>query len=277
MKRANYLVLTAALLATSQLMAAEITVLPSDLNGGGLNQWNLSNFRGTSNGYTSVTTAGITAANPRSGNGSMQMSLTNSSGKADYAYTWGYLTDRTLGSLTSLSYDWYRSSQSTAAGFMPAFRLYYDADGSAATTADQGYLVFEQIYNPNVASVLNDQWVSSDLMNANFWQRQFSPGVTIEAYNISLSNWANGTGQPTKADQLNANTAVLGIEFGIGSGWSGSFNGFVDNVSFGFNGATTSFNFETAAADGNVPEPGSFALLGLGLVGLQLARRRRKA
>ena len=202
------------------------------------------------------------------------MWLTNSSGKADYAYTWGFDGARTLGSLTSMSYDWYRSSASSAAGVMPAFRLLYDADGNATTTTDQGYLIFEQVYNPNVASVVSDQWVNTDLMTANLWQRQFSPGTTVESYGVTLANWASGSNQPTNADQLGAGTAILGIEFGIGSGWNGTFTGFVDNVSFGFNNDVTTFNFETAQA-AEVPEPGSIALLALGMTGLLAARRRR--
>lgn len=274
MTRLQTIFAAAALLCTTQALAADITVMPSDLNGGGLNQWNLSNYRGTSNGYTSTTTAGITTANPHNGNGSVQMSLTDGSGKADYAYTWGYDGARTLGTLTSLSYDWYRSSGSSAGGVMPAFRLFYDADGNAATTTDQGYLIFEQVYNPNAASVVSDQWVTSDLMNANLWQRQFSPGVTVESYGVTLADWRSGNNQPANADHLNANTAILGIEFDIGSGWNGSFNGFVDNVSFGFGGNVTTFNFEAAAAAA-VPEPGSLALLGLGVFGLVAARRRK--
>lgn len=270
------LLLAAALLATAPAFADTIAVVPSDLNGGGLNQWNLSNFRGTSNGYTSTTTAGITTANPRNGNGSVQMSLTDGSGKADYAYTWGFNSTRTLGTLTSLSYDWYRSGSSSAGGLMPAFRLFYDADGSAATTGDQGYLIFEQVYNGGASSVVSDQWISSDLMNTNMWQRQFSPGFTVESYGVSLADWTSGNNQPANADHLNANTAILGIEFGIGSGWNGTFNGFVDNVSFGFGGNTTTFNFETAAAAA-VPEPGSIALLGMGVFGLMAARRRKGA
>ena len=268
-------IVTLALLASTQAFATNITVLPTDLNGGGLNQWNLANFRGTSNGYTSTTTAGITTTNPHGGNGSVQMSSTDATGKADYAYTWGFIAGRTLGNLTSASFDWYKSGTSSASVFAPAMRLLYDADGNPATTADQGYLIFEQVYNPNAASVLADQWISSDLMTSNLWQRQFSPGFTVESYGVSMNDWKSGANQPGNADQLGANTAILGIEFGIGSGWSGVFNGFVDNVSFGFGGNVTTFNFEAAAAAA-VPEPGSIALLGLGVFGLVGARRRVK-
>jgi hypothetical protein len=65
---------------------------------------------------------------------------------------------------------------------------------------------------------------------------------------------------------------ILGFSSGVGSGW-GSFTGAVDNISWTINGVTTVNNFEVAAAD--VPEPASVALLGLGLMGLVAARRRK--
>lgn len=122
--------------------------------------------------------------------------------------------------------------------------------------------------------MVSDQWVTSDLMNANLWQRQFSPGFTVESYGVTLAGWTSGNNQPANADHLNANTAILGVEFGIGSGSNGSFNGFVDNVSFGFGGNVSKFNFEAAAAAA-APEPGSLALLSLGVFGLAAARRRK--
>jgi hypothetical protein len=263
----------AVALAGGHAHAASVTVLPSDVGPAGLNRWYLDNYRDVSNGRTSNTVAAITGTNPRNGNGSVEMSLTDGSGKADYVYSWGFVGGRTLGALDALSYDWYRSSASSAAGFQPAFRLAYDADGDAGTVDDRGYLVFEQIYNPNAASVVSDQWVSSSLMGANFWQRQFSPGFTVENYNTTLADWTAGT-TPAGADTLGRNSAILGIEFGIGSGWNGTFTGFVDNVTFGFGADTSTFNFELGAAAA-VPEPGSAALLGVGILGFLAARKRR--
>jgi len=261
----------ATVAAAGAAQATTIVVTPSDVGPPGLNTWYLGNYRDVSTGYTSTTSAAIGTANPRSGNGSVQMSLTDASGKADYVYTWGFVGGRTLGNLDALSYDWYRSSGSTsAAHFQPAMRLYYDADGNSATLDDQGYLIWEQVYNGATAS---DQWVSSDILGGYFWQRQFSPGVTIEDYDTTLAAWIAGE-QPAGADRLSANTAILGIEFGIGSGWNGSFSGAVDNVTFGFSGQSTTFNFE-AAASSEVPEPATLTLFGLGLLGLGALRRRR--
>jgi hypothetical protein len=271
----KFLLAVGIIAASSHVSAASITVLPTDISASAtFNQWYIDNFRGTSNGFTSTTTAGITDSKPRSGTGSVEMSLTDGSGKADFAYTWGFVTGRTLGNLNALSYDWYRDSASTSASHLqPAYRLKYDTDGNPLTTDDQGYLIWEQFYN---GPTVQDQWVSSDIFNGNFWQRQFSPGNTVENFETTLAEWINGP-RPPIADQLSATTAILGIEFGIGSGWGGTFSGFVDNVAFGFTGEElTQFNFE-APARGEVPEPASTALAGLGLLGLLAARKRKQS
>ena len=278
MNKLQYAGLALAIIASAtQVQAATIVVTPADVGPPAFNRWYLGNFRDVSNGFTSSTTAAITAAQPRSGNGSVEMSSTDASGKADYIYTWGFVPGRTLGNLSALSYDWYRDGASTAASHLqPAMRLNYDADGDAGTTDDRGYLVWEQVYN-GAGPYATDSWVSSDILAGNFWMRQFTPGHTVENYDTNLLEWINGAHPEGVADVLNANSALLGIEFGIGSGWSGTFRGFVDNVTFGFGGVEgTNFNFENAAA-GDVPEPASLALLGLGLLGFAAARKRKSA
>lgn len=259
--------LIAAAFGAASAHASVITVTPDDL-GTGLNQWNVANVRESSG-------AAITNTAPRSGNGSVEMTLSNGNGKADYVYSWGYVAGRTLGKLDALSYDWLRSSGGTAtAHLQPALRLSYDADGDKTTTDDRGYLVWEQVYNGG--GLVEDRWTTSDILGGNFWMRQFSPGNTVERYDVSLAEWIDGPRPGTPADRLGANTAILGIEFGIGSGWNGSFAGYVDNVTVGFKGqGATTWNFETRSSD--VPEPGSLALLGLGVVAAVAVRRRRRA
>jgi len=244
------------------------------------NAWYRSNFSGAG------TVAEINGSQKRSGNGSVEMATTGGSGKADYAYAWGYVSNRTLGNLSTLGFDWFRAGASnTTDHFAPALRLVYDADGNAATTDDLGYLVWEHAYIGTGAPTPapEDTWVSSNLMGGDFWQRQlpwtspsnnFFPGVTIEDYNTSLDEWKNGP-YPAGADKLSAASAILGIEFGVGSGWVDAFRGNVDNVRFGFIGESpTFFNFEVAPA--NVPEPASLALLGLGALGFAARRRKQK-
>ncbi|VXC05406.1 PEP-CTERM sorting domain-containing protein [Massilia sp. 9I] len=264
-----------ALLGAGAAQAATVTVT-SVSNAPTLNSWYLTNYRDVSTGYTSTTFAGITSANPRSGNGSVEMSSTDASGKADYAYTWGFVNNRTLGNVNSIGFDWFRAPGTSAEHLAPAMRLLYDADGNAATTEDRGYLIWEQVYN---GTTLQNQWVSSSLENQYFWQRQFSPGYTVEDYDMTLANWASGMAPNAQNvasyDQLSASTAILGIEFGIGSGWAGTFRGFIDNARIGFAGEeATTFNFETAASQ--VPEPASLALLGLGALGFAARRRKQK-
>ena len=251
--------------------AAVVTVTPADM-GAGLNKWHTENLAGGA-------TAAITTTNPRSGNGSVEMNSSTNGGKADFVYNWGYDATRTLGSLNLLSYDWYRSASSNVADhFQPAFRLKYDTDGNSATTNDTGYLIYENVYNSN--DVVEGVWRTDNIFGSNFWMRQFTPSNTVENYTTTLQEWMNGPRPGSPADALSANTAILGIEFGIGSGWgsgnSNNFNGFVDNVSIGFGTNATTFNFETAAAAA-VPEPGSFALIGLGIFAALGARKRKRA
>lgn len=102
-----------ALLGAGAAQAATVTVT-SVSNAPTINSWYLTNYRGLSNGYTSDTFAGITNANPRSGNGSVEMSSTDASGKADYAYTWGFVNNRTLGNVNSVGLDWFRAPGTSA-------------------------------------------------------------------------------------------------------------------------------------------------------------------
>ncbi len=263
--------LVSFLLAAGAVQAANITVTNVS-NTAVANEWYLTNFRGLSTNHSSDTIAAITGTKARNGNGSVEMAVTDGSGKADYAYKWGYADGRTLGNLNVFGFDWSRSGGNTTQlqNLMPGMRLIYDADGNMGTPEDTGYLVFEQTYN---GSVLQDQWVSSDLMGAKLWQVKFSPSQQIHSYNHTLGMWASGQA-PAGADILGASTKILGIEFGVGSGWNGNIQTYVDNVRIGFAGEESkTFNFELAQAD--VPEPASLLLMGLGALGLAAGRRRK--
>lgn len=233
--------------------------------------WVAANVRGTATGA-------ITDTQPRSGNGSVEFATAGSTDKYDFTNYWGFQADRTLGNLTALGYEWRRDSSSTTTlPVHPAMRLYYDADGDATTTADRGLLIYEAVYN-GANPIPTDSWQQANLLGANLWMRQYSPSQTIELYDKTLADWqaaiyTDGGGR--QSDLLGSATAVLGIEFGVGSGWNGTTLSFVDNVTVGFGGQSTTYNFETAAGNGNVPVPGTLALLGAALGAASLGGRLR--
>lgn len=209
---------------------------------------------------------GITTDYPRSGNGSIFFSTDGSNSKADMEY---YLsTPIALSSLQSASYDIYRDSSSTAnANIAPSLRLIVGAGA---------YLIFEPVYN-GLNTIPTDTW-------------------TTEAIDGSSHLWANSASNPTHpADTCvplgqcatlsewqasNPNAMIYGFSTGVGSGWSGTFTGGVDNISYTAGNQTTAFNFEVAQSQpGGVPEPATWALmlLGAGAAGAMMRRRSRAA
>jgi len=237
------------------------------------------------NNARASTTIGITGDEPRSGNGSVYFNGVNNGSKADIEYlvngskpflSQSYASTGSLGNfsdLSSMSYEWYRDSSSTARSNLHAvMRVLIDRDGNLATTNDRGGLVFERVYN--ALSVTTDTWVS-DLITAstNVWNFGLGLGT---GYNINSTAYAyDGTLAQWQAFMPNAK--IIGFSVGIGSGWGGSYLGAVDNVSWTIAGVTSSFNFELTDDGGSqVPEPASIALAGLSLLALGAARRRRQ-
>jgi len=231
-----------------------------------LNQWYQANVGAGS-------TIGITTDYARSGNGSAYFNSTQGdTGKGDLIYNFGSggaVAPVALSSLTSLSFDFYRSSLSTTdANLAPVLRLGMLKDGVFA-----GTLVFENVYQQQMASPVNT-WttLTANLNSGIFWATNASLGPTFAN--------ANG-GQKTLADWIADNSgstlSVFGLEIGIGSGWNNQFFGAVDNVNVNFGtGRSVNSNFEVAAATPAVPEPATWAMMfmGFGLMGYALRRRR---
>ena len=233
-------------------------------------------------------TAGIDTTYARNGNGSFHMTGTSGTAKADLEYYnfntpgdrfSGFKSMGTLASLSTLSYDWYRAASSTVAGhLMPALRVAYDADGDFSTSTDRGFLVFERVYNGNPVagpSVPTNAWQSDDVSNAKVWMTNTGnpKGSVLSIYDRTFADWATSTNPNSAYPSLNNGAVIYGLSMGSGSGWAGKFDGAVDNVTIGFGGNSTTYNFETQP----VPEPASVAALGLGALGLVRRRRAKRA
>jgi hypothetical protein len=284
--------LCAALVAASAFAQATVTVYsqnpaPGDLftNTGSANlglgfgnpNWVYNNTRGGGS-------VGIRNNYPRSGNGSVYFNSPGSSGKADIEYfadpvlVGGNFVPNpfnpssilgSLADLSHLSYEWYRDGSSTApASLHPVLRLgilRVNSDNTAAV----GYLTFERVYNGFGAAPTNS-WQSDDIIGSNYglWATASlgfgDPDVDFSQVFKTVPEWVSA------ANAANATLYVISVNAGIGSGWNGTFEGAVDNITFGFNGTYTTYNFEV------VPEPASMLALGSGLIGLLGLRRRKR-
>ncbi|MCB1582092.1 MAG: hypothetical protein R3E90_09670 [Marinicella sp.] len=236
---------------TSAWSFEEVEVTPVNPNG-----WEPANVRND----------GLVEMNkdrPLFGDGSLMFftdTQTAGQDKADYQLVWQTSTgaidfpQRTLGNVSALNYAWFRDSASTTTDhFIPVFRLYfYDDAGTLGNAADDvlGLLIWEGVYN-GLGTPVEDSWQIMDIFDGKFWvyvsQSAQGSGV-IQNYNATLDDWinANPQGQPGDPQvSLSANTYILGVNVGVGSGWNNSFLGYVDTIRVAFGASDdTLFNFE---------------------------------
>jgi hypothetical protein len=218
---------------------------------------------------------GVTSDYPRDGEGSVFLGGLDADTSGNYKADWEYFWDPTKGpdgdagttadnaprliDITSLSYDFFRDGESDANPILhPSLRIGYDADGDTGTTADRGFLVFERAYN-TTGPVAEDTWVHNEILDfrgilgtAFMWLTNpgNAAGTIEEVYNRDLEDWVTTANPNSAYPTLGADTVVTGISIGIGSGWTGDFQGAIDNVQIGFNGEETSWNFEPPTASG---------------------------
>lgn len=195
----------------------------------------------------------------------------DNSHKAEIAVADNYGTARnSLNNSFQLGYSFYKENVPGGNTFAaPSIKLTF----SNAATVGDGFvtLVYEPYLNGN-SPVATGDWtdVQIDLDNGLFWQTGGFGEAFDQSKLLTLGNWLT----EFDADFLDAEMLYLSV--GVGSFNQGQ-DGYFDGVNLAYQtvGAAEfdkTYDFETARTA--VPEPGTLGLLGLGILGLALARRR---
>lgn len=244
-----------AIAALTSVHASEVLVTP------GNPLW--SNPASENSGGGSSTITGTMA---RSGNGSLEMTGDRT---REFGLGNPYSSASNLGLLDQLSrltFDWAIAASSVATlnpDYTPALRVVI-FDGAVRSE-----LIWEGVYNGTYGNTNRDTWYSSGVGD-KFYRNVSGSGVTLangSQVNMSLANWE---ASPYYSDSAH----ISGFSVGVGSSAGAGYRSFADNITIDLKGVSTIYNFELAAA--NVPEPGSLALIGLGLVGAAVARRKQR-
>lgn len=242
--------------------------------------------------------AAVTGAKPRYGFGdvgfgSLQLHTTGKMEDWVFAYRYAETNWGMLSQLSSLSFDWYRSSNPnwdadvTKDGIQlydwkyksPAFRVFLD---------DNTEIVWENYFNRPINNDVSyvDTWQTSEMINGNFWYRN-AEGYSLSANPCSTNEmpvWGGGVQALTIGQIVSCygDKQVVGVGVGLGSQWPYAYKGFVDNVIITSDGTQVlNTNFDHKGKDFNVPsttvpEPSTYAMMLVGLAGIGMITRRKR-
>ena len=289
----SYLLFTLLVLFSFSLFAQTEDVITTATPAG----WAPANVRAD-------TTVAITPLQPREGqvsalgDSSIEFNtqfVTPGQDKADYQYIWQTsltaidFPNRTLNNLTQLSYNYYRDSSSAVAAILhPPLRLAWLHDsGTPADPTDDtfGFFIYEAVYQPSFGgTIATDTWISEDIFSSEFWlfcsdcdpSAAVASGV-VQNFNLTLSDWlaapqTGAPGDPIPPDFSAGTLYIVGINTGVGSGWSADSLMYVDNIRIAFGAADdVVFNFEDDLSAFALPPAIAVPTLNLyGLIALTL-------
>jgi hypothetical protein len=216
--------------------------------------WAFSNTDNTGTNASGQFVVGPTT--PPLGTGSAQLLVGDANSSEILISAFG--AGSSISAFTALTYETYVTTSTQGSGAAPT--LQFDLHNAA------GAFVGRLVFDPGLlGTVTDDTWQSWNAATAQAWY--FSkPAQTGDC---SLTTGTYCTLAQAAADISGFTT--LDVLFKAGSGQS-SFNGNVDDFTFGINGTDTTFDFDAAA----VPEASTLAVFGIGLAGLAWSRRRQQ-
>lgn len=236
--------------------------------------------------------ATVTGANPRYGfgdvgKGSLQMHTTGKMEDWVFAYRYADTNWGNLSQLTGLSFDWFRSSNPNwdADFTKDGIQLYdwkYKSPAFRVFLSDDTEIVWESYFNRPINNDVSyvDNWQTSEMINGNFWFRS-GEGYSLISNGCSTNTmdvWGGGI-QPMTIGQIVScygDKQVLGVGVGLGSQWPYEYKGFVDNIRVASAGnEVLNTNFDKLPVT-SVPEPSTYLMMILGLVGIGMMSRRKK-
>lgn len=198
-----------------------------------------SNMQGWAFVQESATGSGSMVSGPGSppaGTGSANLIVTNATG-GEIIGKFGY-AGTPLANLTTLTYWTYRTSGTAA--LAPSLQLVVDYDLTDGNTSYQGRLVFEPYLTGTSPST--GVWESWNPLTGDGWFATGAPGNSLCTMG-SPCTLADVLGSYSNVG-IHATPAFGAVLFKAGSGWTGGFNGNVDNFTIGISGTDDTYDFE---------------------------------